>query len=157
RHGPLVFGVCRRLLWNVHDAEDAFQATFLVLARKAGAIGQRALLANWLYGVAYRVAARVRKSSMRRSLREQTNADVPDVPGRETPTEPDWAPLLHDAVQRLPSKYRSPVVLCYLHGMSNEEAAAKMGCRVGTVKGRLNRARALLHKRLERHGAVLAV
>ena len=87
RHGPLVFGVCRRLLYNAHDAEDAFQATFLILARKANSIVPRSSVGNWLYGVAYRVAARARKSACRRT-REQLGMDLTAVPGREKPVEP---------------------------------------------------------------------
>jgi RNA polymerase sigma factor (sigma-70 family) len=155
RHGPLVFGVCRRLLFDPHDAEDAFQATFLVLARKAGAVGRRALLGNWLYGVAYRVAARARKTTLRRRGRENADADLAGVPDREPPAEPDLSPLLHEELQRLPDKYRGPVVLCYLEGKTNEEAAAQLRWPVGTVKGRLNRARALLRSRLARRGVAL--
>jgi RNA polymerase sigma factor (sigma-70 family) len=155
RHGPLVFGVCRRLLGDVHDAEDAFQATFLILARKAGGIGQRALLGNWLYGVAYKVAARARKKSMRRRVREKNDADLAEIPNRLLPVEPDLAPLLHEELHRLPDKYRGPIVLCYLEGKTNEEAACQLNWPVGTVKGRLNRARALLRKRLARRGVAL--
>jgi RNA polymerase sigma-70 factor (ECF subfamily) len=155
RHGPLVFGVCRRLLGNPHDAEDAFQATFLILARKAGSIGRPALLGNWLYGVAHRVAARARKTSLRRHVRETTGADLAAVANREPSGEPDFVGLLHEELQRLPDKYRSPVVLCYLEGQTNEEAAAQLRWPVGTVKGRLNRARELLRKRLARRGVTL--
>jgi RNA polymerase sigma factor (sigma-70 family) len=157
RHGPLVFGVCLRLLCNPHDAEDAFQATFLILARKAGSIGRPALLGNWLYGVAHRVAARARKTSLRRHMRETTDADLATIPNGEPPGEPDFAPLLHEELQRLPDKYRSPVVLCYLEGKTNKEAADQLQWPVGTVKGRLNRARELLRKRLARRGVALTV
>jgi RNA polymerase sigma factor (sigma-70 family) len=155
RHGPLVFGVCRRLLSNLHDAEDAFQATFLILARKAGGLSRSALLGNWLYGVAYKVAARARKTAIRRHLREGTDADLAEMPNRLPPAEPDLAPLLHEELQRLPDKYRSPIVLCYLEGKTNEEAACHLNWPVGTVKGRLNRARALLRRRLARRGVGL--
>jgi RNA polymerase sigma factor (sigma-70 family) len=155
RHGRLVFGVCRRLLGDVHDAEDAFQATFLILARKAGGLSRRELLGNWLYGVAYKVAARARKTAIRRRLRERTDADLAEIPNRLPPAESDLAPLLHEEIQRLPNKYRSPIVLCYLEGKTNEEAACQLNWPVGTVKGRLNRARTLLRKRLARRGVVL--
>src|SRR5262249_2725979 len=116
RHGPLVFGVCRRLLYDPHDALDAFQATFLVLAQKAGSVGRQALLGNWPYGVAYKVAARARKHLLRRRQREQTGADLTAVPEVGKPAESDLAQALHEEVQRLPEKYRTAVVLCYLEG-----------------------------------------
>jgi RNA polymerase sigma factor (sigma-70 family) len=154
RHGPLVFGVCRRFLYDAHDAEDAFQATFLILARKAGSVVPRSMVGNWLYGVAYRVAARARKLAGRRA-REQLGKDLTAVPGRDKPTEPDLAPLLHAEVERLPDKYRSPIVLCYLEGKTNEEAARQLQWPVGTVKIRLSRARDLLRSRLARRGVAL--
>jgi len=156
RHGPLVFGVCRRLLYNAHDAEDAFQATFLILARKANSIVPRSSVGNWLYGVAYRVAARARKSACHRT-REQLGVDLTAVPDREEPAEPDMAPLLHAEVERLPDKYRIPIVLCYLEGKTNEEAARQLQWPVGTVKIRLCRARELLHSRLSRRGVALSL
>jgi RNA polymerase sigma factor (sigma-70 family) len=155
RHGPLVFGVCRRLLGDVHDAEDAFQATFLILARKAGGLRRRALLGNWLYGVAYKVAARARKTAIRRRAWERNDADLAEIPNRLPPAELDLAPFLHEELQRLPEKYRTPIVLCYLEGKTNEEAACQLHWPVGTVKGRLNRARELLRKRLARRGVAL--
>ena len=155
RHGPLVFGVCRRLLPDLHDVEDAFQATFLILTRKAAGIGQRALLGNWLYGVAYKVAAKARMSALRRRGRETPQADLAVLPDGEHAVEPDLAPLLHEELQRLPDRYRGPVVLCYLQGKTNAEAADQLHWPVGTVKSRLNRARELLHKRLARRGVVL--
>ena len=120
RHGPMVLGVCRRLLHDAGQAEDAFQAAFLVL-RKAGTIQRRPLLAAWLYGVAYKVAARVRGRAWRRCADEKPGADFASVAARETP---DPMPELHEEVQRLPDKYRSPVVLCYLEGKTHEEACA---------------------------------
>jgi RNA polymerase sigma factor (sigma-70 family) len=155
RHGPLVFGVCRRLLADDHDAEDAFQATFLVLARRAASIGRRSLLGNWLYGVAHRVAARARKSGGRRRAREQDGFDLAAVPGTGRSAEPDVAPLIHEELQRLPDKYRRPVVLCYLQGKTTEEAATHLRWPVGTVKTRLHKARALLRGRLARRGVAL--
>ena len=155
RHGPLVFGVCRRLLGDVHDTEDAFQATFLILACKAGSISRRALLGNWLYGVAYKVASRARKTAIRRHVCEIIDADLADIPNRLPPAESNLASLLHEELQRLPDKYRSPIVLCYLEGKTNEEAAGQLNWPVGTVKGRLNRAREMLRKRLVRRGVAL--
>jgi RNA polymerase sigma factor (sigma-70 family) len=155
RHGPLVFGVCRRMLFDMQDAEDAFQATFLVLARKAGSITGRSLLSNWLYGVALRVAARARKIALRRCVLERHDFDLTAVAGAARSVEPDLAPLLHDEVQRLPEKYRVPVVLCYLEGKSNEEAAGQLQWPVGTVKSRLDKAREILRTRLTRRGVAL--
>jgi RNA polymerase sigma factor (sigma-70 family) len=157
RHGPLVFGVCRRLLYDPHDALDAFQATFLVLARKAGSVGRRALLGNWLYGVAYKVAARARKQVLRRRLRERTDTDLTAVPEADRSAEGDLTQALHEEVQRLPEKYRTAVVLCYLEGKTSAEAAAELSCPVSTVKGRLALARERLRTRLTRRGATLAV
>src|SRR5262245_16349221 len=156
RHGPLVFGVCRRLLFDAHDAEDAFQATFLVLARKAGGIGQRSLLGNWLYGVAYKVAVHARKQVLRRRSREQAGVHLNALSSTERSAEPDEAPLIHEELQRLPDKYRRPVVLWHLEGKTNEEAAAHLQWPVGTVKTRLNKARELLRTRLARRGVALS-
>jgi DNA-directed RNA polymerase specialized sigma24 family protein len=105
RHVPLVLGVCRRLLSDLHDVEDAFQATFLILTRKAGGIGQRALLGNWLYGVAYKVAAKARRTALRRRRREMPQADLAPVPDREHALEPDLAPLLHEDVREMPQVF----------------------------------------------------
>jgi RNA polymerase sigma-70 factor (ECF subfamily) len=155
RHGPLVFGVCRRLLFNAHDAEDAFQATFLILARKAGGIDRPELLGNWLYGVAHRVAARARRSVCRRRAREQAGVDPAALPETERSGEPDVSPLIHEELRRLPDKYLRPVLLCYLEGKTNEEAAAQLRWPVGTVKTRLHKARELLRSRLARRGVAL--
>jgi RNA polymerase sigma factor (sigma-70 family) len=155
RHGPRVLGVCRQLLRHSHDVEDAFQATFLVLARKAGSITRAELLGNWLYGVAYRVAARARAGNRRRHALEGGDVDALPArrPGREVSLE--LLGLLHEEVQRLPEKYRLPVVLCYLEGRTREEAAGRLGWTEGAVKGRLERARALLRRRLARRGVGL--
>jgi RNA polymerase sigma factor (sigma-70 family) len=151
RHGPLVFGVCRKFLYNAHDAEDAFQATFLILARKAGSVAPGSPLGHWLHGVACRVAARARKTALRRA-REQFCVDMAVVPDAAEKADSDLGPLLHEEVRRLPDKYRRPVVLCYLEGKTNEEAAQQLQWPVGTVKGRLNRAREMLRARLTRRG-----
>jgi RNA polymerase sigma factor (sigma-70 family) len=156
RHGPMVLGVCRHLLLDTNDAEDAFQATFLVLVRKAASIQRRAQLASWLYGVAYRTALRARQNTARRHAREKQGAEMiaeepsPEEVGREL------RPALHDELNRLPEKYRVPVVLCYLQGKTNEEAARQLAWPIGTVKGRLTRAREMLRKRLTRRGLVLS-
>src|SRR5205807_2821853 len=135
-------GVCRRVLRTEHDAEDAFQATFLVLVRKAAAIATRELLANWLYGVAYNTARKARAVSARRRQHEQQVADLPEP--QAVPPSPwnDLRPLLDQELHLLPDRYRAPIVLCDLEGKTHKEAAAQLGCPVGTVSGRLARARA---------------
>jgi RNA polymerase sigma factor (sigma-70 family) len=157
RYGPLVFGVCRRVLRQGQDAEDAFQATFLVLARKAGSVGQPERLGNWLYGVASRVARKARAEAARRHARQQ---QIMDRPTSQCDREADWEDLrqvLDDEVQRLPDKFRVPLVLCYLQGMTREEAAARLGWSAGAVKGMLERGRELLRSRLGRRGMTLSV
>src|SRR5262249_53967364 len=146
RHGPLVFGVYRKMLFDVQDAEDAFQATFLILVRKAASITRRSLLGNWLYGVAVRVATRARKSAFRRRASQHHDLDLADVAGPEQPADPDLGPLVHEEVERLPEKYRGPVVLCYPEGKTNAEAADQLHWPVGTVKTRLDKARELLRR-----------
>jgi RNA polymerase sigma factor (sigma-70 family) len=156
RHGPMVMGVCRRILGNRHDAEDAFQATFLILVRKAGALVARELLANWLYGVAYNTARKARAVGARRRRREKPLADLPEP--EAVPPDP-WDALRHlidQEVNRLPDKYRTPVVLCDLEGKTHQEAAAQLGWPVGTLSGRLARARAMLAGRLTRRGLTLS-
>jgi RNA polymerase sigma factor (sigma-70 family) len=149
RHGPMVLGLCRRLLHNATDAEDAFQATFLVLVRKAGAIAKPELLGNWLYGVAYRVAVRARANAARRTAHERQAASMPK-------TEPTPAPdrelrqVLDEEINRLPEKYRAPLILCYLEGKTNEQAARQLGCPVGSMSWRLARGREMLRQRLNR-------
>jgi RNA polymerase sigma factor (sigma-70 family) len=157
RHGPLVLGVCRRLLRQEQDAEDAFQATFLVLARKAGSIRKGESVASWLYGVALRVARKARAAAIRRQARE---AQLRDVPAAEA--APAWAgrelrAVLDEEVGRLPARYRLPFVLCHLEGKTNEEAARELGRPLGTVLAQLSRARARLRSRLVRRGVALSV
>jgi RNA polymerase sigma factor (sigma-70 family) len=159
RHGLMVWRVCRRLLGDVHTAEDAFQATFLVLARRAGAIRRPAALAGWLYGVALRVAHKARSTGYRQ--RRQTLMEDRDVAG---PTdEPaaeanlrDLRRAVDEEVQRLPEVYRLPVILCCLEGHSQEEVACRLGWTAGSVKGRLERGRSRLHSRLQRRGVLPA-
>jgi RNA polymerase sigma factor (sigma-70 family) len=157
RYGPLVLGVCRRVLHNDHDTEDAFQATFLVLARKAGTIHKQESLWSWLYKVAYRIALRVRASQARRKAREQQAIQHLALQPTGTPRGPYLGEFVDEEVERLPEKYRAPVLLCYLQGETNEEAARRLRCPTGTVKIRLLRARQLLRKRLERRGVALSV
>jgi RNA polymerase sigma factor (sigma-70 family) len=156
RHGPMVMGVCRRVLHDRHDAEDAFQATFLVLVRKAAAIEARELLANWLYGVAYNTARKARASSARRRRREKQVADMPEPETARRNLWDDLRPLLDQELNLLPDKYRTPIVLCDLEGKTHKEAAAQLGWPVGTLSGRLARARAQLAGRLSRRGLLLS-
>jgi RNA polymerase sigma factor (sigma-70 family) len=156
RHGPMVLGVCRRLLPNLHDAEDAFQATFLVLVRKATTIRPRDAVGSWLYGVAYRAAQKVRVAAARRRSKEVQMAQVPEP---TTIAEGLWhevLPLLDHELALLPEKYRLPIVLCDLEGKTRKEAARQLGWPEGTVAGRLASARKLLAKRLARHGLPLS-
>jgi RNA polymerase sigma factor (sigma-70 family) len=150
RHSPMVLGVCRRLLGNHHDAEDAFQATFLILARKAHSVSRPELLGPWLYRVAYRTALEARARSGRR--REGPMTD--DVPAPELPErfEPEVRAVLDEELSRLPEKYRAPLVLCYLEGKTTQDAARALGCPRGTVLSRMARGRDRLRRRLERRG-----
>jgi RNA polymerase sigma factor (sigma-70 family) len=156
RHARLVWGVCRRMLQSHHDAEDAFQATFLVLARKAASVVPRERLPNWLYGVAYLTARKARARSAQRQRREKPVAVLPE-PQARMPNAPDERlTLLDRELYHLPEKYRAPIVLCELNGLSHEEAARRIGCPVGTLSARLSRGRALLGRRLGRRGAALS-
>lgn len=155
RHGPMVLGVCRRALGDAHEAEDAFQATFLLLVRKAASLRNADLVGNWLYGVACRVARRARAQAARRAR------SAPEVPEMTTtlPPETPWSdlgPILDEELQHLPRKYRAPVVLCYLQGKTNEAAARQLRLPEGTVKTRLAKARELLRARLARRGHVVS-
>ncbi len=147
RHGPMVLGVCRRVLRHATDAEDAFQATFLVLVRKAGAVRDPERLGPWLYGVAWRTANKLRVS--RRAI-QQLPADVPD----HRPSS-DWPVEVDAAIARLPDKYRVPIVLCHLQGLSPTEVADRLGCPTATVATRLFRAREHLRRRLAALGVAV--
>jgi RNA polymerase sigma factor (sigma-70 family) len=152
----MVLGVCQSVLNDTHDAEDAFQATFLVLVRKAGAIGKPESVASWLHGVAYRLAVHAKADLARRRVQER---QVPTMAPADPITELIWRdlrPALHEEVNRLPKKYRAPFVLCYLEGKTNEEAAQLLGCPKGTVLSSLSRARERLRKRLIRRGLTLS-
>ena len=156
RHGPMVVGVCRRLLEDPRDVEDAFQAVFLVLVRRAAAIRDGDRLGPWLYGVALKVARRARQQAARRRQREKGGDAVaafePAGNGHGHGPPDDLGPLLHEELGRLPAKYRDPIVLCDLEGRTHEEAARLLRWPIGTVKGRLSRARDLLRGRLARRG-----
>jgi RNA polymerase sigma factor (sigma-70 family) len=156
RHGPMVWHVCRRVLSNYHDAEDAFQATFLVLVRKAESIASRELVANWLYGVAYQTALKARTTAARRRTRERQVMEMPEPEGVPQDSRHGLQPLLDQELSRLPDKYRIPIVLCDLEGKTRKEAARQLGCPEGTVAGRLARARGMLAKRLARHGLAVS-
>jgi RNA polymerase sigma factor (sigma-70 family) len=151
RLGPMVLGHCRRVLRDPRDIEDAFQATFLVLVRKAPSIRDRELLSSWLYGVAYRVARRARARTLRRRDREAP-VGVPEVAAEPEPQQTEIDPMLDQELNRLPERYRAPMVLCYLRGRTHEQAAEDLRCPVGTVRSRLARGRDLLRKRLTRRG-----
>jgi RNA polymerase sigma factor (sigma-70 family) len=157
RHGPVVHGVCRRVLQNAHDTEDAFQATFLVLARKAHTVQKYQSLASWLYKVAYRIALRARAGIARRRSQEMEAVQTLPPPPAAEVGERELGRLLDEEVQRLPEKYRAPVLLCYLQGQTNEQAARQLSCPTGTLKIRLMRARDLLRKRLNRRGLGLSL
>ncbi|MFN4261167.1 MAG: sigma-70 family RNA polymerase sigma factor [Gemmataceae bacterium] len=152
RHGPMVWSVCRRWAGH-HDAEDAFQATFLVLARRASSIRRRESLGSWLYGVAYRSAIRARQKSSRRP-EQATNAEPGADPAR-TAADQEVRQILDEEIDRLPEKYRAPVVLHYLEGRSKHETARQLGWSEGTVSGRLARARELLRRRLDCRGLAM--
>jgi RNA polymerase sigma factor (sigma-70 family) len=156
RFGPMVLGVCRRVLADPHAVEDAFQATFLALVRKAATLRQRERVGPWLYGVAYRTALRARADAARRHDREMRVRPMPPADPLEELTRRDLRGVLDEEVSRLPAAYRVPFVLCYLEGRTNEEAARQLGCPAGTVFTRLARARAMLRGRLARRGVALS-
>jgi RNA polymerase sigma factor (sigma-70 family) len=152
RHGPMVWGVCRRALGNYHDAEDAFQATFLVFVRKAATVWPREAVANWLYGVAYQTARKARSNAAQRGRRERQVAEMPDPIVTAADLGRDLRSVLDDELHRLPEKYRAAIVLCDLEGKTRKAAALQMGVPEGTLSGRLDRGRALLAQRLARRG-----
>src|SRR5262245_57377941 len=155
RHGPMVWGVCRRVLGDYHDAEDAFQATFLVFVRKATSVTPRAMLANWLYGVAHQTALNIRASVRKRQRREQPMANLPEPPVMDERVWRDIQPILDEEMSRLPDRYRVVIVMCDLEGKTRKEAARHLHCPEGTVAGRLARARGMLAKRLVKRGVAI--
>ena len=156
RLGPMVLGVCRRLLYDPRDVEDAFQATFLVLLRRAGSLRDAESLGPWLHGVASRVAARVRSRSARRPAGESKAARLEAVWPVSDLERGELRAVIDEEIRRLPEKYRRPVVLCYLEGRSHEEVARRLRCSAGSVRGRLDRARQNLRDRLIRRGVAPA-
>jgi polysaccharide biosynthesis/export protein len=158
RYGPMVFRVCRDVLGDREHAEDAFQATFLVLVRKAGSIRQGAALGRWLYEVALRISRRerrrlVKQRSQERQAPEMDAAAPPDF----DPADGELKPILHEEIGRLPSKVREAIVLCYLQGLTVDDAARRIGCPVGTLKSRLGKGREILRARLTRRGLAASV
>jgi RNA polymerase sigma factor (sigma-70 family) len=161
RHERMVLDVCRRILHSQQDAEDVSQATFLALACKAGSIGKREAVASWLYKVAFRAALRERTCQHARTRREKEGGlaravAAESVDAQSNADDADVRQVVHEEVHRLPEKYRSPVVLCYLEGRTNEEAARQLSCPTGTVVTRLARARQRLRNRLEKRGLALS-
>ena len=154
RHGPMVLAVCRGVLKNVDDAEDAFQATFLVLFRKADGLRVVGSLGSWLYRVAYRIALRANAVAARRRERswEESVMTARVAPTGEAEADREVLPMIHQEIDRLPDRYRAPIALCYFEGLSYEEAAHRLGWPLGTVGSRLARARELLKSRLTRRG-----
>ena len=152
RHGPMVLGVCRRVLYDRRDVEDAFQATFLVLLKKAGALRNAEGVSPWLHGVAHRVAARIRSRSARRPAEESKGARPEAVELACDLERSELQTLIDEEIGRLPEKYRRPVVLCYLEGRTHEDAARRLRCTAGSLRGRLDRAREKLRDRLTRRG-----
>jgi RNA polymerase sigma factor (sigma-70 family) len=156
RHGSMVLHVCRRVLHDAHAAEDAFQATFLVLARKAARIAQGERLAGWLYGVAYRTALRARAEAARRARRETQEELHPPVTPPADLAARELCAALDEELNRLPEAYRGPLLLCYLEGRTRDQAAQQLGCALRTLERRLQRGRALLRIRLTRRGFTLS-
>jgi RNA polymerase sigma factor (sigma-70 family) len=158
RHGPTILGVCRRVLRHEHDTEDAFQATFMVLARKAHTISKHDSVASWLYKVAYRIALRLRMDKVRQRAKEQRNpAPTPcSDEGLREVVRRELQQVLDEEIHRLPEKYRAAILLCYLQGETNEQAATLLHCPTGTIKIRLLRGREMLRKRLLKRGLALS-
>lgn len=155
RHGPMVLGVCRRTLGNLHDAEDAAQATFLVLARRAGSIRRAESLASWLFGAALKVAAKRRAQAARRTVIEQRGAEM-KAHSAGSGLSPEDRRELYQELDRLPERFRAPIVLCHLEGLTNEQAAGRLGIPVRTIQRRLSQGRERLRQRLAHLGLVPA-
>jgi RNA polymerase sigma factor (sigma-70 family) len=157
RHGPMVWGVCRRVLRDHHDAEDAFQATFLVLARRAASVMPPERLGNWLYGVAYQTARKARATRAKRRAREGQVPDVPEPMAAPDDARDELVESLDRELSRLPEKFRIPIVLCDLEGRTHQEAASQLGWPIGTVSSRLSRGRSMLARRLSQRSTPLSV
>jgi RNA polymerase sigma-70 factor (ECF subfamily) len=157
RHGPMVWGVCRRVLRDHHDAEDAFQATFLVLALKSASIMPREKLGNWLYGVAYQTAMKARVRTTRRRGKEVQVSRMPEPEVPSSDLRGEATELLDHELSQLPERYRIPVILCEFEGRTHKEAASQLGWPIGTVSSRLSRAKSMLARRLSRRGVSLSL
>jgi len=155
RHGPLVYGVCRRILTDANDAEDAFQATFLVLVRKGGTLRDPARLGSWLYGVAQRTARKARAKAALRTKSERQASSMATRSDLDDMTYPELKAVLDEEIAALPEKYALPLVLCYLEGKTNAEAAAQLGWPEGSMSRRLSKARELMRSRLAKRGLTL--
>lgn len=156
RYGPLVLGVCRRVLGDEHDAEDAFQATFLVFARRAGAIRSQGAVGSWLCGTAYRISLKAKAAAARRRAQEKRASTMPKIDPESEAAWHELKPVLDEELNRLPEKYRIPLVLCYLEGKTNEVAARELGWAPGSMSYRLAQARERLRERLVRRGVALS-
>ena len=152
RHGPMVLAICRQILRHSHDVDDAFQATFLVLVRRANSIRVGQSLGPWLCSVAYRTAHRARAVTSRYRPGNEEQLQNAEEPAGDDPFKVDLRPLLYEELGRLPNRYRAPIVLCHLEGKTHEQAARLLNWPVGTLSGRLSRGRQLLRARLERRG-----
>jgi RNA polymerase sigma factor (sigma-70 family) len=158
RYGTLVLGVCQRVLGDSHQAEDAFQATFLVLVRKARILDRSGPLGNWLYAVAYRTATKARMVATRRRARERQAMYSTSEPFTvENQAWDELRPILDEELSQMPRKYRAPLVLCYLEGKTQQEAAQALGWPSGSMSRRMNRARQLLRDRLEKRGVANSI
>jgi RNA polymerase sigma factor (sigma-70 family) len=156
RFGPLVYGVCRRILPDPNDAEDVFQATFLVLVKKGKSLANPRRLGSWLYGVAFRIARKARAKAAHRSKSEREAVQMPSTSDVDAITYQELSAILGEEIAQLPEKYALPLVLCYLEGKTNAEAAAQLGWPEGSMSRRLSRARQLLRDRLTRRGLTLS-
>ena len=152
RHGPMVLDICRHVLDDSHDAQDAFQATFLVLLRRARSIRNRDSLASWLFGVAMRVARRARYAAIARRFHERKAGNLASKLAPSSNGQPERVAALHDEIARLPERFREPIVLCHLEGLSTAAAAQRLGCAHGTILSRLARGRERLRRRLIQRG-----
>lgn len=157
RHGPMVAATCRAILRDEHDAEDAFQATFLILARKAGSVRGGHALGAWLHRVAYRAAVRASVEARRRREVEAEAIAMATLQATRTGPDLDVRPILHDEIDRLPDRHRLPVILCDLEGLTYQQASSRLGWTVATLRCRLAEARRRLRGRLTRRGVTAAV
>ncbi|MDY3550972.1 sigma-70 family RNA polymerase sigma factor [Gemmata sp. JC717] len=157
RHAGMVFGVCKRVLHSPADAEDACQAVFLILSKRAGATRWQVSVANWLYATARKVARNARVAATRRTRREEAAAVTEAVPPADTLTGPELLAALDEELERLPPRYREPLILCYLEGLTRDEAATRLGVPVATLKSQLERGRKKLADALTARGCALGV